>query len=152
MSLYKDAGRKDEAVAAGRESVDAFRRLGDRSDLSWALSNLAGVLMNVGDSAGAEEALSEGIILAVETAAVWNLAGLFLTLAELEGARGEFAEAVRWMALSKKVLDEMGDVLPPHEQRDVDAAVAHLREAMSADEFAAAWASGAAEEPIAAAR
>jgi predicted ATPase/class 3 adenylate cyclase len=152
MALYKDEGRTDEAVAAGRQSVDAFRRLGDRSDLSWALANFSGVLMTVGDLAGAEETLREGIILAVETGAVWILAGLFLNRAGLEEARGEFVEAVRWTALSKKVRDEAGEVLPPNEERDFDAAVAHLQEVLSADEFATAWAKGESEEPLAAAR
>ena len=152
MSLYSIEGRKDEAVAVARESVDALRRLGDRSDLAWALGNLAAGLRDIGESAAAEGALREGLILAAETGAVWNLMVLFNNWAELESDRGAFAEAARWTALSRKVLKELGHVLPPNEERQFDAGVAILRGALSADEFDAAWASGEAEEPIAAAR
>lgn len=151
-TLYSAEGRKDEAVAIARESVDAFRRLGDRSDLSWALGNLAADLLEVGESADAEDALREGLVLAAETGAVWNLMVLFNNWAEMEVARGAYVEAARWTALSRKVLNELGHVLPPNEERHFDEFVATLRGALSADEFDAAWASGEGEEPIAAAR
>ena len=90
--------------------------------------------------------------MAAETGAVWNLMVLFENWADLEARGSRPAEAARWMALSKSLHRQLGHVRPPHEERQFDAEVATLRKALSADEFATAWASGEAEEPIAAAR
>ena len=124
--LLLDRGDADEAVRLQREGLAQLRQaLGDdHPALALAFDNLAFVLEETGDSAGARAALSEALRVAAPSATIdaalrrSDLALLLAENGELDRAAAELQEALRLLEEQEADADLVADIRSELEELD----------------------------------
>ena len=81
-SVAKLEGEYERSRALYAESLDAFRALGDREGVAWALNYQGDVARDQGDTAGARSLYERALAMFYELEDRWGIAG---TLADLGG-------------------------------------------------------------------
>ena len=91
------------------ESIETFRRLGDRAELANALHDLARVALTLGDYPEAEGLLEECLAMQSELADIRTVAGVLNSLGMVAYEKGEYQEAGRRFREGIALQQEVGD-------------------------------------------
>lgn len=126
------------------ESLQLSRKLQDGQGMAFALNNLGLVALRRGNTERAYDLLTESL------ARFWALRDLRNSAEGLEGlsgllvAQGKAVRAVRLLAAAGELRTTIGAPRNVHEQSRYDDTFAHIRELLTEDEIATAWAAGVA--------
>ncbi len=136
-------GERDEAAAF----LDEASSLASAGAMTWVLGRVARVRAELrdgeGDVAEAESLAHEAISLAREAGDQLGLVDAIELAGRLAAEQDSNKEAARLWAAADSLRSRLGYVRFPVEQGPYDAAVAHAKDALGLDEFAAAWDEGA---------
>jgi DNA-binding CsgD family transcriptional regulator len=136
-------GALDQAAASLREAIALARE----GALTWALGRASQVRARLsahqGDLQEAESLAHDALGLAREAGDQLGLVDALELLARLAAQQDSPAEAVRLWAAAQAQRDTLGYTRFPIDQAPHQAALAQARQALGADDFAAAWADGA---------
>jgi tetratricopeptide (TPR) repeat protein len=138
--LQRQTGDYPAAAASQHESLDLFRRLGDRLGQAWALDELGLLQQQTGDHEAAAANLAQALQLHRELGSRHGESVALNSLGELSAATSAPGEARRYHSQALAIAREIG--APPQEaralagigrsllaDRPADAA-GHLREAL----------------------
>src|SRR5262249_3346706 len=132
-AMYVD--NLDLARERFEEAVALSEALGDGLLLSYAVRNLATVLVLSGDAPAAEPISRDAVVLAKRIGAPVGIGYALLTRALTVSALGEHVRAATLHGAGDAVFDEIASAPEPVETRIRNADRARLREAIGADEF-----------------
>jgi predicted ATPase/DNA-binding SARP family transcriptional activator len=136
-------GEPEPAADLLTQARDLSRRLGYREGIAWTAHQL-GVLALRRAEPDAELLLREALAGHRTLGDRWRAAAVVEDLARCTLARGEDRLAVSLLAAAATIRAEIGTDIAPCEQPDHDQAETSLRERLTAEEFAGAWAHGQA--------
>ena len=129
------------AHALATESVAVLRSTGSGSGVAEALATLGYIAGAQGALTQAREALIESLALAQSTGPRWLVPAGLEGLAELAAAEGAAEQAARLLGAATS-RDAVPVPRPKYRQAAYERVVASARGALTADAWAAAWASG----------
>ena len=140
--LALDAGDPDRAIAYLEETLAIDRELGNPAGIADSLGNLAGILAGTGDLGRAAaldaEALELRRTLGDRLSIAHNLDSIAAT-----ASRAGFADVgARLFGAAERLREELLAPIPRSEQARYESGVNIARSALSAEEFAQAWAAG----------
>jgi tetratricopeptide (TPR) repeat protein len=140
--LALDAGDPERAIAYLEETLAIDRELGNPAGIADSLGNLAGIFAGTGDvvraAAHDAEALELRRTLGDRLSIAHNLASIAATT-----SRAGFTDVgARLFGAAERLREELLVPIPRSEQARYESGVNIARSALSADEFAQAWAAG----------
>ncbi|HEX8683161.1 MAG TPA: tetratricopeptide repeat protein, partial [Ardenticatenaceae bacterium] len=137
-------GNHEHAEALYAESLALRRDLGDKYGIAHALRGLASIAQQKGDAEQAISHYKASLALYREVSSLEGIAACVKGLAVVATAQGQHTHAAELLGAAENVKAPAGVLIPPTERPTYDRALGTLREQMSADAFAAAWAAGQA--------
>jgi hypothetical protein len=137
-------GELARAAALAEEALALFRARSIHGGVVELLITQGQIASAQGDCTLAQAALAEGIALGWPGDPHLLVAAGLEELAHLAAAQGQAAHAVRLCAACAVWRTEMDAPLPPYRRAGHEVTLAAARRTLSQDDFAAAWAEGAA--------
>lgn len=135
-------GRPKEVIRPLKQSLEQFRDRGVSNGIAWSLTFLGRAAVDSGDLALAETFYTESILLQQRHN---NMGGLNASLdgwASIAAVQGQFERAVALWAAAATLRESLNAPLAKSERTLVEHEINSVRERMSEEVFAAAWASG----------
>jgi non-specific serine/threonine protein kinase len=139
-----DTGDFDEARELLDESLQIDREYANDWGIALNLGNLGALAMERGDLGEARRLLRESLAGLRPLEDRWSLLQALERFAGLAAAKGEAGLAARLAGAADARRQELGEPLAPTEAAILDRHLAGARAALSPEEFAQAWATGAA--------
>jgi len=139
-------------LAAARRTADGAVRTATGLYLTWALTTRARVAIAQGEPDQAERDAHDALARAAEAEAYLGVSDNLECLGTLAGTAGSHREAARLFGAAQAIRQRIGEVRFKVWDTGYEVSVAASRDAMSTQDFDAAWAEGAAlsaEEAIA---
>jgi tetratricopeptide (TPR) repeat protein len=137
-------GNHERAEALYAESLALRRDLGDKYGIAHALRGLANIAQQQGHTEQAISHYRASLALYREVSSLEGIAACVKGLAVVATAQGQHTHAAELLGAAESVKAPAGVLVPPTERPAHDRALATLRDQMSADAFASAWAAGQA--------
>jgi non-specific serine/threonine protein kinase len=138
-------GDREQGMILYAEALARAREAGSETVTVIVLSDFAGWLIDLGESARARDLLREALTIAADFRERWPVGTPLLSLALIDAVEGHAATAARRLGAVTAVRDLAGLVIPAHLQARFDRAEALASAALGADAYAAAWAAGRAD-------
>ena len=135
-------GHYKEAEKLYRESLSIFTEIGDKWGVAHAMSNLAGVLLELGDYGSARRFVNEALQRYVELDSEWDMAVTLGRAAGVAAVHGEFERAVHLAAASQAHRERIGLSLPNSFQKRFKRFEAMALAGLDEEQGAASWAAG----------
>jgi predicted ATPase/DNA-binding CsgD family transcriptional regulator len=134
------AGDERVAVDCLGEALSISRDIGYLEGVAWAAHELGSITFGSDDRAGAwlREALETHVALGDR----WRAASVLETAAVKLLAPADAPRAVRVLAASSSLRDQLGTPVPPVERAELEAGLERLRGRLGEAAFARAWAAG----------
>ncbi len=126
------------------ESLALWVTLDDDSGRLWTLANLGAIAQAEGEPEVCADLTVQALALCVKLQDKQALHALLAQAAGLYAGRGEWAQAARLQGASETVRRRIGVGLSPQDAADREREQAGVRARLTASEYDAAWASGAA--------
>jgi predicted ATPase/DNA-binding SARP family transcriptional activator len=139
-----DTGDFDEARDLLEESLRIDREYANEWGIALNLGNLGALAMERGDLAQARSLLRESLAGLRLLDDRWSLVQALERFAGLAAAESDATHAARLAGAADARRQELGEPLAPTDAAIVDRNLAGARAALSPEEFAEAWAAGAA--------
>jgi predicted ATPase/DNA-binding CsgD family transcriptional regulator len=127
------------------EAITRAREVGSGEIKLLALSDFAGWLIELGETARARALLLEALALAADYHQRWLMAVPLLSLALVDAMEGGAATAARRLGADEAIWPLTGFAVPTHIQDRIDRATALARAALGDETFAAHWEAGWAD-------
>jgi predicted ATPase/transcriptional regulator with XRE-family HTH domain/Tfp pilus assembly protein PilF len=143
-AVAQQQGASARAATLGEESLALRRALGDRWGVAASLCTLGEIACRRGEHAGAQALLAESLALSRELGARHVLALALEVLVWVAAARGRPQHAAELGGAVEALREALGVPLTPHQRAGHDEAMEAVRTALGTEEFATAWAAGAA--------
>jgi len=143
MAVVAHADGADErALALCDESLALRRDLGDKWGMTYALNTLGDIARDRGEYARAESLYTRSLALLRHVRDHMSAATCLEGLAATAAARGEHGRAAQLYGAGDALRASNDTPLPPVDRALHDCVIADIRAALSAEDFAAAWAHG----------
>jgi predicted ATPase/DNA-binding CsgD family transcriptional regulator len=141
--LARSVGDRGRARTAYTEALEIARKQGDALRESMNLCNLSFLTLDDGDAVESERLMLEGMKAVMEPPHVPQLICGLIGMAGPLAAQGELERAARLFGAADELLDRYGQIVQVGDQPVFDAYRAAVEGAMSAEDYAAAYESGA---------
>ncbi|MGH2615746.1 MAG: helix-turn-helix domain-containing protein [Thermomicrobiales bacterium] len=138
-------GDKETGRVHYEEALARIRAAGSDGLTLLFLSDFAGWLIELGETAQARDMLAEALTIGADHGGVRLVASTLISLALIDALEGEAATSARRLGAVEALWPLTGLAIAIHYQLRVDRAAARARDALGDDAFAAAWAAGRAD-------
>lgn len=140
--VYYSLGDIDKGIEYYEQSLALHRELDDRRSIGITLNNLGELAQRQGDLEKAEELYKQSMAVVREIDDKWLTVHVLLTVGSLSAIQGRQARAIRILAAVEALRQEIGFEFQAHTLADYEHAVQRTREALTAEQFEAAWQRG----------
>jgi predicted ATPase/transcriptional regulator with XRE-family HTH domain len=145
--IYMQRAEYDRAAALWEEGLALFRELRMPSLIAYALQGLGETRCYQGDHVRATALLRECLVVYVDLGFHLNTGDALDVLALMAWKQGRAEQAVRLFAAGTAIREEVGASHSPNKRAHTDRTLEAARKALGEEEFASAWAAGAAMRP-----
>ncbi len=144
-------GEFDRAEHLAQESLSIFGDLGDKWAVAWSLVLLGEIALGRGDYGAASTKLVESLEIRKATGDRLGIAECLEGLSAVDVHYGRAEQAARMLGAAEAAREKIGTPLPRADTGRYATCVAAVRERLTPDAFAVAWAEGRGLVPDAAA-
>ena len=138
-------GDTEGGLAFYEDALARSRQAGSDGMLLVVLSDFAGWLIDLGETARARDLLREALALSTRAGGIWLIGGPLIGLALVDAVTGDAASAARRLGAVEAVRVMGGLATPAQFQVRVDRTAALARAALGEEGYADAWAAGRAD-------
>lgn len=142
--LARLEGDLDGAIDYYEEALGYFRNAGDKKAIARILMNLGEARMERSEFETAEGFIKESLKLCREIGSEWDITDLLELMATVQNAFGNPVAAATLFGAGEALRDLLGAPLPEAEAASYEGRVAAVKEALTPEELAGAWAHGRA--------
>ena len=142
LNLDPSVADLDQAGQQLAEALSIHRGTGHTTGIAYAAGVLGDVAVRRRDFPAAAPHYREALALHAAIGHQWGIAQIFEGLARLAVETGHAETAAHLYGAAAALRDELGLPVPATQWATHDAAVAHVREALGPEDFAAAWDGG----------
>jgi predicted ATPase/transcriptional regulator with XRE-family HTH domain len=142
--VYYSMGDIDKGVEYYEQSLALHRELDDRRSIGITLNNLGELAQLQGDLEKAEDLYKQSMAVVREIDDRWLTVHVLMTMGSLSALQNRQERAVRILAAVDALRREIGFEFQAHTLADYERAVQQAREALTAEQFEAAWQRGSA--------
>jgi ATP/maltotriose-dependent transcriptional regulator MalT len=142
--VLRELGDHETAQSLSEENLRDARAAGNKRVEAMMLGSLAYAAIDERRLADAAPLVRDSYRLKREQGDQISVASDLFTIARLLAYSGRPEAATRVLARSAALHEELGAAIPSYDIPDREAAIAHIRETLTPDEYAAAWSAGRA--------
>jgi predicted ATPase/DNA-binding XRE family transcriptional regulator len=140
--VYYSMGDIDKGVEYYEQSLALHRELDDRRSIGITLNNLGELAQLQGDLEKAEDLYKQSMTVVREIDDRWLTVHVLMTMGSLSALQNRQERAVRILAAVDALRRKIGFEFQAHTLADYERAVQLAREALTAEQFEAAWQRG----------
>jgi predicted ATPase/DNA-binding CsgD family transcriptional regulator/Tfp pilus assembly protein PilF len=141
-NTYQALGDFDKALELNKQALEIHTRLGAQRNASFARAALGAIMRDQGDLPAATDWFVEALQTFAACGDISSSANVLGSLAEMAHSFGDSERGARLFGAAQAQLDSIGTARGPEELEDYERILGVVRDALSAEAFAAEWAKG----------